>query len=114
VGTRQFAAALRAADDAERWPSDAGPGRIDLVRGEAYEWLGEDQEAERCFLQAYRSDTDNFWAVADLAEHYASRGDVVTRRQRTSTYVMELRTRFAGHPALGQVLARVDRMLKLE
>ena len=35
----EYRAAIEAAEGADRWPSIAGPGRIDVIRGEAYEAL---------------------------------------------------------------------------
>ena len=105
----QFAEALTAADAADRWPSPANPGRADIVRGEAYEGLGDNARAEMFYLRAYRSDPENFWAVADLAEYYASHGTAEERHERSAPYVGELRRRFSGSQALHDVLDRVER-----
>jgi membrane-bound metal-dependent hydrolase YbcI (DUF457 family) len=105
----QFAEALTAADAADRWPSPANPGRADIVRGEAYEGLGDNARAEMFYLRAYQSDPENFWAVADLAEYYASHGTAAERRQRSAPYVEELRRRFSGNRSFHAVLDRVER-----
>ena len=78
----RYADALRVADTADRWPWPVRPGRLDIIRGEAHEALGEPAIAERYFLQAYEEDPTNFWAVADLAEfHAASKAPVADRRR---------------------------------
>lgn len=108
----RYADALRVADTADHWPWPARPGRLDLMRGEAHDGLGESAVAERYFLQAYEKDPTNFWAVADLAEFYAARNVPAAERRRSSQpYTDELRTRFPGHERLPEVLARVDRKL---
>jgi membrane-bound metal-dependent hydrolase YbcI (DUF457 family) len=104
--------ALRVVDTADRWPWPARPGRLDIIRGEAHEALGQPATAERYFLQAYREDPTNFWAVADLAEFYAARdAPPDDRRRLTQLYTDELRRRFPRHEHLHDVLARVDRKL---
>jgi membrane-bound metal-dependent hydrolase YbcI (DUF457 family) len=108
----RYAEALRIADTADHWPWPARPGRLDLLRGEAHDGLGESAVAERYFLQAYEKDPTNFWAVADLAEFYAGRSSPAAERRRaTQPYADELRTRFPAHERLPEVLARVDRKL---
>jgi membrane-bound metal-dependent hydrolase YbcI (DUF457 family) len=109
----RYADALLAADAADRWPWPARPGRIDLIRGEARESLGESAAAERLFLRAHEEDPTNFWAVADLAEFYAARDvPAVERRRLTQPYTDELRRRFPRHERLSDVLGRVDRKLE--
>jgi len=108
----RYADALVAADAADRWPWPAKPGRIDLIRGEAHESLGESTVAERIFLKAYDEDPTNFWALADLAEFYAARdAPAAERRRLAQPYTEELRRRFPRHERLAEVLARVDRKL---
>jgi membrane-bound metal-dependent hydrolase YbcI (DUF457 family) len=104
--------ALLAADAADRWPWPAKPGRIDLIRGEAHESLGESAVAERFFLRAYEEDPTNFWAVADLAEFYAARHAPADERRRlVQPYADELRRNFPRHERLTDVVARIDRKL---
>jgi membrane-bound metal-dependent hydrolase YbcI (DUF457 family) len=108
----RYAEALLAADAADRWPWPAKPGRIDLIRGEAHESLGDSDVAERIFLRAYHEDPTNFWALADLAEFYAAReAPVAERRRLAQPYTDELRKRFPRHERLAEVLARVGRKL---
>jgi tetratricopeptide (TPR) repeat protein len=109
----RYAEALLAADAADHWPRVGKPGRIDLIRGETHEALGEAEVAERFFLRAYEEDPTNFWAVADLAEFYAARNAPAAERRRlVQPYADELRRRFSRHERLGDVLARVDRKLQ--
>jgi hypothetical protein len=61
------------------------------------------------YLRAYRSDPENFWALADLAEYYASHGTAAERRQRSGPYVEELRRRFSGNRSFRAVMDRVER-----
>jgi len=105
----QFGEALKTADAADRWPLSASPGRTDILRGEAYEGLGDNARAEMFYLRAYRSDPENFWALADLAEYYASHGTAAERRQRSGPYVEELRRRFSGNRSFRAVMDRVER-----
>jgi membrane-bound metal-dependent hydrolase YbcI (DUF457 family) len=107
----RYAEALRLADTADRWPS-VKPGQLDIIRGEAYEALGEPAIAERYFLRAYEEDPTNFWAVADLAEfHAASNAPVADRRRAVEPYADELKRNFPRHKRLNEVLARIDRKL---
>ena len=106
----EYSRALEAAEAADGWPVAAGPGRIDLLRGEAYEGLGDLARAEAFYLRAYRSDPENFWAIADLAEYYAAHASsAAERRRRTAPYVEQLRQRFGDNQALPSVLDRVER-----
>jgi membrane-bound metal-dependent hydrolase YbcI (DUF457 family) len=112
VEQRQYQAGLEALERAEPWPSTTKPGRIDYVRAEAYAGLGDRQHAETYYLRAYRADRMYFWAVADLALFYASSDEPVAERRRlTAPYLRRLQTEFAGHPALPQILERVERRL---
>jgi len=107
-----YQAGLQALARAEDWPSTTKPGRIDYVRAEAYARMGDRQRAEAYYLRAYRADRTYFWTVADLALFYASSGEnVAERRRRAAPYVTRLRTEFAGHPALLQVLDRAEQKL---
>jgi heme exporter protein D len=113
VEQRQYQAGLDALARAEPWPSTTKPGRIDYVRAEAYAGMGDRQRAETYYLRAYRADRMYFWAVADLALFYASSDEPVTERRRLAApYLSRLRSEFAGHPALSQILERVDRKLE--
>lgn len=108
----EFSQALEAFRRAEGWPAAARPGRIDLLRGEAYEGLGNLVRAEAYYLRAYRTDPGDFWAVADLAEYYAAHAaSAQERRRRTAPYVEELRQRFPDNEALPGVLDRVERRI---
>ncbi len=112
VEAGRFEEALRAADAADGWPTATRPGRIDLIRAEAYVGLGQPGLGEALYRHAYDEDPTNFWAVADLAEFYAA-GDrpLVERRRLTQVYVAQLRERFAHHRALPRVLAGIERRL---
>src|SRR6266542_2500838 len=60
-------------------------------------------------LRAYRADRMYFWAVADLALFYASSdAPEAERRRLAASYLSRLRSEFAGHPALPEILARVE------
>jgi membrane-bound metal-dependent hydrolase YbcI (DUF457 family) len=108
----EYSLALEAAEAADGWPVAAAPGRIDLLRGEAYEGLGDLARAEASYLRADRSDPENFWAVADLAEYYAAHASSSAEgRRQTSVYVEELRRRFSHNKALPRVLDRVERSM---
>jgi len=102
----EFHEALALIDAAERWPSSAGRG--DLLRGQVYARMGQDEQAERAMLRAYRRSPDAFWPNAVLAEFYASRGSVEARLERSAPYLEVLRTRFATHEALPSVMARIQ------
>jgi predicted Zn-dependent protease len=108
----QYTEALAVAEVADAWPSTARPGRLDVLRGEAYDGLGDKVRAEEFFTRAYRSDPSNFWAVADLAEFYASLNRPVDeRRHLVEPLVRELRRSFPSEPALNDVMTRVaDRL----
>ena len=108
----RYADALRVADTADRWPWPVRPGRLDIIRGEAHDAMGQSAVAEQYFLHAYEEDPTNFWAVADLAEFYATRtAPAADRRRLAQPYTEELRQRFPRHEALTDVLARVERKL---
>lgn len=107
--TGQYAEALRTADDADRWPWRAGSGRLDVIRGDAYEGLGNLAAAEMHFLRAYEANPDDFRAMSSLAEFWASYGTAAERRNRAFPLVETLRTRFPRHPALAATLRRIER-----
>jgi len=109
VEQRAYQAGLEALARAEPWPSTTKPGRIDYVRAEAYAGMGDRQRAETYYLRAYRADRMYFWAVADLALFYASSdAPEAERRRLVGPYLSRLRTEFAGHPALPEMLTRVE------
>jgi membrane-bound metal-dependent hydrolase YbcI (DUF457 family) len=108
----EFAAALALCDAADRWPSLASPGRVDYVRAMAWWGVGDRANAEQAYLRSYRADPSYIWAVADLAAFYASEdAPVEERRRRAEPWIAELRVRFKNHPALPQLLERVERKL---
>jgi tetratricopeptide (TPR) repeat protein len=112
VEQRAYQAALEVLARAELWPSTTKPGRVDYVRGEAYAGMADRPRAEAYYLRAYLADPTYFWAVADLALFYASSDEPVAERRRlVAPYLTRLRSEFAGHSALPQVLARVERQL---
>jgi hypothetical protein len=74
--------------------------------------MGDRPRAEAYYLRAYLADPTYFWAVADLALFYASSGEPIAERRRLAApYLNRLRTEFAGHPGLPEILARVERKL---
>jgi membrane-bound metal-dependent hydrolase YbcI (DUF457 family) len=112
VEQRAYQAALEVLAGAEPWPSTTKPGRIDSVRAEAYAGMGDRRRAEAYYLRAYLADSTYFWALADLALFYASSDEPVAERRRlVAPYLSRLRAEFAGHPALPEILARVERRL---
>jgi len=107
-----YQAALEVLAGAEPWPSTTKPGRIDYVRAEAYAGMGDRPRAEAYYLRSYLADPTYFWAVADLALFYASSAEPVGQRRRlVAPYLNRLRSEFAGHPDLPEILARVERKL---
>jgi hypothetical protein len=108
----QYQAGLEALARAEPWPSTTKPGRIDYLRAEAYAGMGDRQRAETYYLRAYQADRTYFWAVADLALFYASSDATEAERRRLAApYLSRLRSEFTGHPALPEMLTRVERKL---
>jgi membrane-bound metal-dependent hydrolase YbcI (DUF457 family) len=108
----EYRAAIEAADGADRWPSTASPGRIDVIRGEAYEALGDSARAEMLYRRAYENDPLNFWAVADLAEYYAACNRPLDERRRLAQqYLDELHRFFPGSADIADVASRVERKL---
>ncbi|HZW54308.1 MAG TPA: hypothetical protein VFF00_09745, partial [Candidatus Elarobacter sp.] len=116
VGRGRFVEALRAADLADGgWISSIKPGRVDVVRAEAYEGLGDSPRAEALYLRAYSKDPTNFWAAVDLVEHFASCDRPLAERRRlVQPYIEELRSAFATHRELPAILARIDKKLLSE
>lgn len=110
--TGRYAEALQMADLADGWPRGNRPGRIDVIRAEAHQHLGHHDVAEKLLLRAYKEDPSNFWALADLAECYASSARPAAERRRLAeSRVAELRSRFPRHPSLHGVLVGIEREL---
>jgi hypothetical protein len=108
----KYVEALQAADLADGWPRGNRPGRIDMIRAQAHHRLGHFQLAETYYLRAHEEDPNNFWALADLAEYYASSDrPLVERRRLSQIYAAELRDRFGQHRSLPGVLTGIEREL---
>lgn len=108
----RYVEALQAADMADAWPHGNAPGRIDMIRAEAYRRMGVSRLAETFYIRAYDEDPTNFWALADLAEYYASSDRPLAERRRLAQlYASELRDRFPRHGALHSVLDGIEREL---
>jgi membrane-bound metal-dependent hydrolase YbcI (DUF457 family) len=104
--------AIEAAGRADAWPSTSRPGQIDVLRGEAYEALGDAARAEMFYRRAYENDPLDFWAVADLAEYYAACDRPLDERRRLAQqYLDELHLIFPGSSDLADVSLRVERKL---
>ena len=116
VSRGRFVEALHAADLADGgWISSIKPGRVDVVRAEAYEGLGDSARAEALYLTAYQKDPTNFWAAVDLVEHFASCDRPLAERRRLAQpYLEELRSAFATHRDLPAILSRIDKKLLSE
>jgi tetratricopeptide (TPR) repeat protein len=112
LDTGNYAGALEMADRADAWPHGNRPGRIDMIRAEAYQRLGHLEAAEALYLRAYEKDPNNFWALADLAESYASSLRPTAERRRLARMrASELQRRFPRHPSLHNVLEGIEREL---
>ena len=109
--TGRFAAALTVIDAADHWPWSTGPGRFDMLRGEAHGGLGDAVRAEMYLLKAYRSDPDGFRILADLADFYASHDTAAQRLRRSAPYVDELRRRHSRHRSFPALMVRVERAI---
>ncbi len=109
----QHAAALAVLDEADRWPYPVPRARIDYLRAEAYTGLRDRARAEPCYLRAVQTDPSYFWAVADLANFYASGPEPpAERRQRVQPYLDLLRKRFPDHPSAAHYVQQIDRKLQ--
>ncbi len=109
----QYREALEICRTADLWPSSARPGRIEYVRAMAWGGLGDRNRAEQAYLRAYEADPTYIWTVADLAAFYADAdAPLDERRRRTEPWIRLLELRFADHPALPQLVARVQRRLQ--
>lgn len=103
---------LNTLDLAERWPSTAKPGRIDYLRAEVFQGMGDRQHAEEYYLRSYRIDPWYFWVVADLAIFYASSDlSIEERRLQTMPYLFRLKNDFASHKDFQTTLSRIERKL---
>jgi membrane-bound metal-dependent hydrolase YbcI (DUF457 family) len=103
---------LNTLDLAGQWPSTAKPGRIDYLRAEAFQGMGDRRHAEEYYLRAYRIDPWYFWVVADLAIFYASSDlPIEERRRQTMPYLFRLKNDFASHKDFQTVLLRIERKL---
>lgn len=109
----QFAEALALADRVDSgWLAAVKPGRVDIVRAEAYEALGDSSRAESLYRRAYADDPTNFWAAVDIAEYYANSDRPADERRRLAApYVAALRSRFVSYRELPAILDRIDRRL---
>jgi hypothetical protein len=106
----RFTEALGAAAGADRWPSTAHPGRVDHVRAEALEGLGNLEAAIAGYDRTVQADPSNFWALADLAAACA-RSPRDDRLALASSLRAQLLRDFSTHPALASAVARIDRRL---
>ena len=109
----RFAEALALADRADSgWLAAVKPGRVDIVRAEAYEAMGDLSRAESLYRRAYAEDPTNFWAAVDIAEYYANLDRPADERRRLAEpYVAALRSRFVSYRELPAILDRIDRRL---
>lgn len=106
------AEALPFIDRADHWPRTAGAGRIEYMRGAAYEGLGDRRRAEAWYLRAIEADPGFYWALADLTELYAnSREPLAGRRRRVEPCVALLKERFPKSGNLPELLKRLGRKL---
>lgn len=110
---RDYESALALIEQAARWPYGGPHSRLDYARARAYAGLGDRELAAQHYLRSMRFDPTYFWAVADLADLYAS-GDepLEDRRRRVEPLRRLLETRFAHHSATPYTLARIDRKLQ--
>ena len=103
-----YTVALEVLDEAERWPSPAKPGRVDYLRAQCFDRLGDRPRAEHHYLQSYAADPSYFWLLADVALFYASGPEpVAVRRLAAAPYVGRLTQRYSRHPETAKVLGRL-------
>lgn len=111
----RYVEALALLDRADAWPSVTTAGRIDYLRAEAYQGLGETALAESHYLRSFRASPGYFWLLADLAAFYAGSDRPLAERHRlVDPLVARLRADFADEAELPAVLARIDRRLAPE
>jgi membrane-bound metal-dependent hydrolase YbcI (DUF457 family) len=115
LGRERYFDVLPLLDQAERWPSAARRGRIDYLRAEVYQGLGDRRRAEEHYLRSLKTDPHYFWLVADLAVFYASGDEPRSERGlKAKPYVERLEREFSDQPELSQVLDRVRRKLQAQ
>lgn len=110
VSEGRFVDALDAASIADRWPSTVHPGRVDHVRAEALEGLGDLEAAIADYRRAAEADPTNFWALADWGAACATSADAANQSLAESLRA-RLSRDFSGHPRLPWALSRIDRGL---
>ena len=106
----RFEEALETASTADRWPSTARPGRVDLVRARALEGLGDLDAAIASYRRAVEADPTNFRALAGLAAACAKSADSA-RWSLAVSLRSRLSHEFGGHPGLAGALRRIDLLL---
>lgn len=112
LARKDYKGVLKAAEQAERWPSTARPGRIDYLKAAAFEGLGDLSKAEHHYLESVQADPGYFWSVADLAYFYASQDRSVLERQALLTPHLDLLKKdFKTHPDLPRYLDRIGERL---
>jgi hypothetical protein len=111
----QYAEALALADRIDgAWLAATKPGRVDIVRAQVSEALGDSARAEALYRRAFDEDPTNFWAAVDIAEYYANSDRPLDERRRlVQPYLAALRTRFVSYRELPAILDRIDRRLAL-
>jgi membrane-bound metal-dependent hydrolase YbcI (DUF457 family) len=110
----RYAEALVLLDRAAVWPSMAGAGRIDYLRGEAYNGMGDAGRAEQHYLRSYAVNPRYYWLLADLALFYAgSDRPVAERRRLVDPLRRRLRESFGGEAELPLLLTRIERRLSM-
>jgi len=109
----QYGQALAVADRVDSgWLAAVKPGRVDMVRAQAFEALGDATRAEAAYRRAYSEDPTNFWAAVDIAEYYANSDRPADERRRLAEpYLAALRSRFVSYRELPAILDRIDRRL---
>ena len=112
IRSGRYVESLALLDRAEAWPSVTTAGRIDYLRAEAYQGLGETALAEEHYLRSFRANPGYFWLLADLAAFYAgSERPLAERRRLVDPLVTRLREEFSDEEELPEVLARIERRL---
>ncbi len=111
LAARDYRGVLRAVAQAARWPSTAKAGRLDYLRGAAWEGLGDRRLAETHYLLSYVADPDYFWCVADLALFYMRSASPQERRRMSNPYLARLQNDFRGHPEQAEYAGRIQRQL---
>jgi tetratricopeptide (TPR) repeat protein len=100
----EYSKALGLLDAAAAWPAPSKPGRIDYLRGEAYDGLNDRASAESCYLLSLQKDPTYMWALADLVLFYVSGNESLdVRRAKALPYLRRLRAH--DEPYAGRVVA---------